>query len=302
MNLQLTRAKMQPRKWDDVQVFLALARPGSHNKAARALGVDPTTVGRRLAALEDTLGTRLFDRTPLRLVATPAALAILPRAERVEAELHAVEREASGADARIAGPIRITAGDGTINFIVAPALVELRRAHPGLEIVLRGDVRTLDLSRREADIALRLIHPKQPALIAKKLGAMQFGIYAARSYLDHHGTPRTLADTVAHPWIGFEADLDHVPQTRGLHRAIGVPRYVLRANATATHLAACAAGHGLALLPTFVARRSPELVQVAPRTPGPSRDLWAVTHSQLRGNARVAQVMRWLADVVAREL
>jgi DNA-binding transcriptional LysR family regulator len=282
-------------RWDDLQVFLAAVRTGSHIKAGRALGVDPTTVGRRLAALERELGAKLFDRTPHRLVPTAAGLAVVPRAERVEAELLAVQREAGGADQRVDGPIRITGGDGLLDTIVAPALVALRRRHPGLAIELRADTRTLDLSRREADVALRLSRPSQPSLVARRLGSLGFGVYASRGYLDHHPTPRTLADTADHAWIGFPPELDDLPQVRWLRRIAPRPRWVLRANLTTTQVAACRAGHGLALLPTFVAA---DLVQIAPRTPGPARELWAVIHADLRGNARVAVVMDWLAGLM----
>lgn len=282
-------------RWDDLQVFLAAVRTGSHIKAGRALGVDPTTVGRRLAELERELGAKLFDRTPHRIAPTAAGLAIVPRAERVEAELLAVQREAAGADLRVDGPIRITGGDGLINAIVVPALVALRRRHPGLAIELRGDTRSLDLSRREADIALRLVRPTQPSLVARRLGSLGFGVYASRGYLDDHPTPRTLADTADHGWIGFPAELDELPQVRWLRRIVPRPRWVIRANTTATQVAACRAGHGLALLPTFVAD---DLVQIAPRTPGPSRELWAVIHADLRRNARVAVVMAWLAGLL----
>jgi DNA-binding transcriptional LysR family regulator len=288
--------------WDDFQVFLAAVRTGSHARAARALGVDPTTVGRRLAALETRLGTRLFDRHPHNLVPTIAATAIIPRAERIEAEILAVEREASGADARPEGAVRITAGDGVVNAILVPALIALRDKHPGLTFDLRADTRSLDLSRREADIALRLTRPKQPALVARKLGTLAFGVYAARRYLDRHTTPRSLADTAVHAWIGFEAELDELPQVRWLRRAVPNLRWALRANTTTTHYEACCAGHGLALLPTFVAARSPDLVQIAPRTMAPTRELWGVTHVDLRRNARVALILDWLTGLLPDSL
>jgi DNA-binding transcriptional LysR family regulator len=293
--VQLDRAIMQVMRWDDLQVFLAAVRTGSQIKAGRALGVDPTTIGRRLAALERELGAKLFDRTPQRLVATAAGLAIVPRAERVEAELLAVQREAGGADQRVDGPIRITGGDGLLNAVVVPALVALRRRHPGLAIELRADTRRLDLSRREADLALRLVRPSQPSLIARRLGNLGFGVYASRGYLDLHPTPRTLADTAGHDWIGFEAELDDLPQVRWLRCIVPRPRWVIRANTTMTQVAACRAGHGLALLPTFVAE---DLVQIAPRSHGPTRELWAVIHADLRRNARLAVVLDWLANLV----
>ena len=215
--------------WDDLQVFLATVRTGSYASAARALGVDPTTVGRRISALEAKLGARLFDRTPHRLEPTAVAMAIVPRAERIDAEVLAVEREASGADARVTGPVRITGSDGVVNEILVPALLALRQRHPGLAIELRAETRVLDLSRRETDVAIRLVRPTQASLIARRMGLLGFGIYAARSYLDRRATPRSLADTADHDWIGFEAELDHLPAgavaaTRGAAPSLGAAR------------------------------------------------------------------------------
>jgi DNA-binding transcriptional LysR family regulator len=288
--------------WDDFQVFLAVHRTGSHARAGRALGVDPTTIGRRLAALEAELGARLFDRTPAGLTATPSAQALVPRLQRVEAELLAAEQELHGADARIAGPVRITASDGLVNYVLVPALVALRRRHPGLAIELGSETRTLDLSRREADVAVRLVRPKEPALVARKLGTMPFSLYASRAYLEHNGTPRSTAELERHDWIGFEAALDRLPQVTWLRRTVPRLRYAIRANTTAIHVAACAAGHGLALLPSFIAGHEPDLVPVLPRLAGPTRDVWAVAHTAMRRNARVALILAWLSSVVERGL
>ncbi len=284
--------------WDDFQVFLAVHRTGSHARAGRALGVDPTTIGRRLATLEAGLGARLFDRTPAGLVATPVAQALVPRLARVEAELLAAEHELRGADTRIDGPVRITASDGLVRYVLVPALVPLRRRHPGLAIELGTDTRTLDLSRREADVAVRLVRPTEPALVARKLGAMAFSLHASRAYLERSGTPRSTAELERHDWIGFESALDRLPQVTWLRRTVPRLRYAIRANTTAIHVAACTAGHGIALLPSFIAAHEPDLVPVLPRLAGPTRDLWAVAHSAMRRNARVALVLSWLDELL----
>lgn len=296
--VQLEHARMQVMSWDDLRVFLAVQRSGSHGGAARTLRVDPTTVGRRIGALEQETGVRLFVRTPAGLELSGAGKRLLPRAERIEAEVLASERELRGADAAVEGPLRITAGDGLVNYVLVPALAELRREHEGVAVEVRADTRMLDLSRREADIAVRLSRPTQPALVARKLGTMRFAIYASRAYLDRRGTPRSLRDLAAHDWIGFDESHDALPQHRWLRRAVREPRWVLRANTTTAQVTACAEGHGLALLATFVAPREPRLVPVLPRVVGPARDAWVVFHADLRDNPRVGVVMQWLARVV----
>jgi DNA-binding transcriptional LysR family regulator len=280
--------------WSDLEVFLTVARNGSHARAGKALGVDPTTVGRRLAALEAELGARLFDRTPSGLVPTAAARALLPRAERIEAELFAAARELSGADRQASGSVRVTGGDGLLHYVLVPALAELRARHPALEIELRGDTRVLDLSRREADVAVRLVRPKEPGLAARRLGAMGFGIYASQAWLERRGAPRAVRDLATHEWIGFEAALDGLPQNRWLAREVPGLRYAVRANTTAAQVRACVSGLGVGLFPVFVEPAEPRLVRLLPRVAPPPRDLWAVTHEALRGNARVRAVLDWL--------
>ncbi|HSO34635.1 MAG TPA: LysR substrate-binding domain-containing protein [Labilithrix sp.] len=275
-----------------------MQRTGSHGGAGRALEVDPTTVGRRIGALEREAGVRLFVRTPSGLELTSAGKMLVPRAERIELEVLASERELRGSGAEVGGPLRLTAGDGLVQYVLVPGLAELRRQHGGVEIELRADTRTLDLSRREADVAVRLSRPTQPALVARKLGSMRFALYGSRAYLDRRGTPRGLRDLGSHDWIGFDETLDALPQNRWLRRAVRAPHWVVRANTTAAQVVACAEGHGLALLPTFVAPHEPRLVPVLPRVVGPSREAWAVFHSDMRNDRRVAAVVAWLARVV----
>ena len=281
--------------WDDLRVFLAIHRLGSLQRAARALGVDPSTVGRRLNALESALGARLFLRTPERLQPTAAGLRLLPHAERVEGEVLEAERKVLAADARLEGSLRVTATDGLLHYVLLPALADFRREHPLLTIDLRADVRLLDLSRREADVAIRLVKPKEPALIARRLGDMPLALFASQAYLDRRGSPRSLSALATHDFIGFEAALDDLPQTKWLRRSVPEPRYVVRATTTTAQVLACAEGHGVALLPAFVATREPRLKQLLPRTAVPSREMWAVMHSDLRHNARIVTFVAWLS-------
>jgi DNA-binding transcriptional LysR family regulator len=284
--------------WDDLRYFLAVHRRGSHKAAGRLLGVAPTTVGRRIAALESGLGAPLFVRTPERLKTTPAGLALLVRAERVEAEAQASERELQANPATLAGPLRVTGGDALINHLVVPSMGELFAAHPGLVIELRTDTAIADLSRREADVALRLVRPKEPSLVARDLGELPFAIFASEAYLRGRGTPRTVAAAATHDFIGFDAALDHLPQVRWLRRKIPSPRFVLRATTITTQLIACAEGLGLALLPVFSAAREPRLRQLFPRQVGPARALWGVFHADMRGNTRIATFLGWLSEVI----
>jgi len=285
--------------WDDLRVFLAVHRLGSHKRAGRLLGVDATTVGRRITTLEKALGVRLFLRTPERLQATPAGLRLVLRAERMEAEALDAERELLAEDSRLEGTLRVTAGDGFVNYVLLPALAGFRREHPHLSIDLRGDARVLDLSRREADVAVRLVRPKEPALVARRLGPLRFSLFASQGYIERRGAPRSVAALATHDLIGFDPSLDDLPHTRWLHKMVAEPRYVVRANTTAAQAVACAEGHGIALLPGFIAPREPRLRRLMPRLVGPSREMWGVTHVDLRANARVEAFLDWLGRLVA---
>jgi DNA-binding transcriptional LysR family regulator len=290
---------MKPIDWDDVRYFLAVYRAGSHKAAARHLRVAPTTVARRIEALEAASQAGLFVRTPERLRATAAGIGLLPRAERIEAEVLASQRELQGAGQGLEGPLRVTAGDALMNYIVVPALRSLRTSYPGIVLELRTDVSIVDLSRREADVALRYVQPKEPALVARRIGDFPFAFFASDAYLQRSGTPRTLAAAASHDFVGLAESLDALPQIRWLHRAIGKPRYVLRATTTTTQTMACVAGLGVALLPVFAGARSSGLRQLFPGQDGPSRALWSVFHSDMRGNARVAAFLTWLAETLA---
>jgi DNA-binding transcriptional LysR family regulator len=277
-------AKMQPMNWDDLRVFLAVARGGSYKAAARRLAVNPTTVGRRVAVLESALQNRLFIRTPDALALTQAGARLLKRAEGVEVEMLACEREATGLDSNMSGLLRVTATDGFMNYVLLPAVAELRRLNPELTLELRTDTRVLDLSRREADVAIRLVRPREPALIARRIGDMRMGLFASAQYLERRGAPRNTGALATHDFIGFDTGLDTAAQVKWLHRTVPNARYVLRANTTTTQVVAASLGHGIVLLPLFVAEREPALRRVLPRLPCPSRELWSVTHSDLKGS------------------
>lgn len=281
--------------WNDVRFFLALQRAGSLAGAARHLGVDPTTVGRRLAALESALETTLFERTPAGLVPTPSGALLGPRAERAEGELLASERELRGRSARLEGEVVLTAGDGITAYLLVPWLLEFRRAYPGITLDLRSDNRALDMARREADLAVRLFRPREPSLVAVRAGTLPFSIYGSEPYFARRGRPRTVEELAAHDWVAWDARLEASPQSRWLARHVPTARVCLRANTTTSLVAACAAGHGLAVLPTFVAAGDARLVAMLSRSPPPSRDVWIVTHADARKNARVRALAAWLA-------
>ncbi|HET9554545.1 MAG TPA: LysR family transcriptional regulator [Anaeromyxobacteraceae bacterium] len=283
--------------WDDLRVFLAVYRTGSHAGAARALRVASTTIGRRLASLEAAVGARLFTRTPTGLDATAAARTLAAHAERMEAEVLEGERSLSGADARPTGTVRITCGDGFAAYVLAPALPDFLAAYPGLTVEVRGDVRALDLTRGEADVALRLFRPREKSLVGRRIGTERYGLYAAPAYLARKGTPRTARDLAAHDLVLYDREFDRLASQAWLRQVAGGARVAVRAGNTTTLHAACAGGAGVALLTSAVVRGDARFVPVLPRLETPSNEVWAVTHGDLRSSARVTAALRWLEQL-----
>ncbi len=290
-------------EWSDLRIFLAIYRTRSHAGAARTLRVAPTTIGRRLTALEAAVGSRLFARTPEGLMPTATARALAVRAERVEVEALEAERELSGADARPTGSVRITCPDGFAAYMLAPALPAFLTEHPGLSVQVRADIRPVDLRRGEADVALEVSRPRGRALVARRLGQERYGLYAAPAYLERRGVPRTVRDLASHDLISYETDVESMSPFRiwgALRRMAAGARVAVRVSNTTTLHSACAAGAGIGVLTTSFVRGDPRFVQVLPRLELPMNELWAVTHPDLRSNARIVATLQWLEQLVQR--
>src|SRR5215813_805747 len=189
--------------WDDLRTFLAVQRKGSFAAASRLLGVDSTTVGRRLNALEGALGGPLFQRSRNGLLPTDEAARLLIHAERIEAEVLASERELQGAEKTLDGVIRVTAGDGLLAALLVPALGQLLSRNPGLRVELLGDARHFDLARREADVGLRLRRPTERSLVRRLLGRVPFRLFASDAYLARRGRPTRVGELAEHDFIAY---------------------------------------------------------------------------------------------------
>lgn len=284
--------------WDDVRIFLAVRRQGSHAAAARTLHVDPTTIGRRIAALEKTLGSSLFRRTRQGLLPTDEGARLAVRAEHVEAEMLAAERELGSSARAASGIVRITAGDGILNDVLAPALGDLFAKHPALRVELRAEFRTLDFSRSEADVAVRLSRPREASLVTRRLGVARLGLYASEAYLARHGRPTTEEALAEHELIAYEPSLDRTAFMAWLLARSKRPIRI-RCNTTASMIAACVAGQGIVITIEPAMRGRPGVVEVLPRAPIPTREVWGVVHQDMQRTPRVRAVLDWAANAFA---
>jgi DNA-binding transcriptional LysR family regulator len=284
-------------EWDDLKHFLAVARTGSLVKAGHSLKSSAATVGRRVAALERRLGARLFERRQTGYVLTESGDAIRLKAEEVEEAVLSVEREALGRDLRPSGKVRIAASDDIATHLITPSLPEFQRRFPdiALELVARMDL--VNLTRREADIALRGVRPTHGDFVVRRVGAWPCGLYATKAYA---ASRRIKAGDVDFSKIGIITWTEEHAHVRGgpwfAQHARGAT-VALASDSARVQFAACKAGMGVAILPCRVADRDPDLTCVLPAERVLSVELWEVVHRDLVRTARVRAVMDLLADL-----
>lgn len=281
---------MQGFNWDDMRFVLAVGRTGSYARAAKQLRVNESTVARRVAQLEDCLGTRLFERTDRLLQPTEAGTETLRRAEKIEIEVQATEGNVSGADHRAAGSVRVTAACLFTNHILVPALPRILGRHPQLRIELVADGRDLSLTNREADVAIRLTRPDgESRAIVKRVGTLSYAVYCAA---DRLGAPL--------PWIAYDERLADLPQARWIADEIArdqADKPQLLINDAETLLQCVKLGLGKSLLPRAIGEREPDLECLSDGSRPMDREIWLMVHPELRDLTRIRVVMGWLEEV-----
>jgi DNA-binding transcriptional LysR family regulator len=280
---------MEELDWNLLRHALAAARAGSLAGAARRRWVDETTVARRLARGEAILGARLFEPRAGRLHPTAAGEVLLAHAERIEREVGAVREAVAGADRVATGTVRLTAVPVLINRNLIPALPPFLDAHPGLTLELIAEPRNLSLSRREADLALRLARPERGlGMLVRRLGRLDYRVYAPAG----GRCPDDL------PWIAYAEEMAALPQARWIRahlRRDGSAAPALLVNDAEAVLQAVAAGLGKSLLPVAIAEHYPGVAAEPGSPPVLSREVWLLLHPDLRDLARIRAVVDWLA-------
>ncbi|MDY0871512.1 LysR family transcriptional regulator [Dongia rigui] len=278
--------------WDDLRYFMALADSGSLAAAARKLGVEHATVARRVAALEDRLGTALVDRRTRRTQLTEAGRKVASRTRAMEDEAFAIERDLLGNGPEAAIELAVSAPP-QLAVLVARRLVAFQSVQPTLRLTLLGQTRNVSLQRREADIALRLFRPQDDGLIIRKVGTLCYRLYGSSAYLSAHRQSDR-------DFIGFDEGLDDLPQQVWLKAQMGDKPMVLRSNDLGVQAEAAAAGIGLAVLPAFAAKAH-QLKAADPKAPVFMRDIWLTFHRDLQKNAAVKATAAFLATCMPQE-
>ena len=282
--------------WEDVKTFAEVARDGTVRSAAKALGVHHSTISRRVERLETALSVRLFDRRPEGYALTEAGEQLVGAANEVEEVFAVAQRRIVGADNAPCGKVRITMAEPIAVHCFAPHLPEFFEQYPDLDLEIRVTYELLDLSRGDAEIAVRMDNNPPESLVGKRLFPYFETAYASPEYLAKLRDPSSGAEP---RWLGWDED-DAVYRDRIKHTEFAnAPIWGTYANMS-LQVAAAKAGLGLALLPCFVSWVQPDLQPATKQKPQPARDIWLLTHPDLRRVARVRAVMDFAEKVLRR--
>lgn len=286
--------------WNDVRLILAIARAGSLTGAAESLRVNHSTAFRRLAQAEARLGVRLFERLPGgSYLPTAAGEQMATAGERIETEMAMLGRDIAGHDLRLTGRLRVTSSETLAFRLLTPAIARFREAHPGILVELVIDNRVLSLSRREADLALRVMRPTETELHGRKLADIAWTAYARSSLTD--GAEPGLDALSALPVIGWEEGVRGINAADWLSAHVPQARIVYRTNSMVNQLVAAREGIGAAVLPCYLGDPEPALLRLADPVPELSRELWIVTHADLKRTARIRAFIDIVGELLLAE-
>jgi len=279
-------------EWSDVRVFLAVMRCGSFGEAARRLGVSHPTVGRRIKALEDEAQQTLFRRTREGLVLTDAGDGVMRLAEAMENSALAMERRLAGNHDRLEGILRISSAEWFANYVLAPVLGELTRRHPAIVPEVIASYRLINLSRRDADVAFRIVPFTEPDIVQRRLMSMPYALY---------GTPDNaqalLSDPSSVGLILMNTEQTHFPDVAWLLDRYPHSRCAFKSTSRAIQAQMCLRGMGIAVLPQPLGDATAGLQRIATPEPPPSRDIWVGFHQDLRHMDRL-RAMLDIADAL----
>lgn len=283
--------------WNDLNLVLAICRTGTLSGAARLLGVNHSTVFRRINLIEQDLEVRLFDRQPSGYVMTEAGEAVQRAAEKIDEQVHGLTRELLGRDLRLEGPLRITSPEGIAVRVLTPLLGAFCTEHPAIQMDLITTSDPLRLSRREADIAVRVTRKPPESLIGRRICKFRFAMYASRAYMKKH-RDRDLED---HQWILTDESFEQLPPAIWKKKERSAAQIVFASNNMMVTINAVRRGLGVAPLPCFIGDGERDLVRVIDPPETLTMDLWILTHPDLRNTARVRALMSYLVEALEKE-
>jgi len=283
----------QDGSWDELRLVLAVVRGGGLSGAARRMGINHTTVLRRLDAAEQRLGARLFERTPTGYIPTAAGEEMADVAARVEQDVLGLERRLSGRDVGLTGTVRCATVDTLAEYLLPPHLAAFRQAYRGIVVELTVSERIVNLTRRDADVAIRPTPQPPENLVGRRLGTLASAVYGSAVYLDARPGIADLAD---HDWLAFEEGMSGTWISRWIARHYPDARIVMRSNILTVLFAAVKAHMGVTVLPCHVADAEPGLRRLTPPIDDMQTSLWILTHRDARRSARIRAFMEFMGN------
>ncbi|HEX8365350.1 MAG TPA: LysR family transcriptional regulator [Allosphingosinicella sp.] len=284
--------------WNDLKAFLGVSRSGRLTAAAARLGLDHSTLSRRLGALEHALKAKLFDRSPSGYRLTEQGRRLLPIAEEMERLSIGAGDAVGGTAASVAGVVRIGSPEGFGSYFLAPRIAGLKARHPDLNVQLVAASAVFSLSKRDADIVVAVSRPPAGRLTASKLIDYDLALYASPAYLAAHPPIRSADDLERHRFVSYIGDLLHFPELDFLQHVAPGGSTSLESSNLVAQLRATLAGAGLCVLPAFLAAEEPGLVRVLPDEVRLTRSLWLIVHQDLAELARIKAVLRFIRSEV----
>ena len=286
---------MQQINWDNLRYVLTVAKKGSIAAASRELGVNRTTVMRRIDAFQQALGCRIFERSRSGYVLTIEAEKIIDAAQEVETTLFNIQRQIEGRELRLEGELRVTTTDTLMDSLIGPHLASFQHKHPHITISVAMTNNILDLTRRDADIAIRPTQSPDPPLVGNRVADIKFGVYASAEYLKRSGK----LSFEQHRWLGFDSNMLSTHPSKWLDEKIDRDNIGFRSDSFIALKVAAENSMGLALLPYYLGDSSSQLQRLAVKTDELTTGLWLLTHPDLIRSARVQAFMDHFNDALA---
>ncbi len=292
---------MQSLKWEDLRYFLAVAQTGNLSKAARNLAVNHSTVFRRITSLEHSLSVRLFERLPEGYVLTSAGEEMLASVSQIDDEIASLDLRIRGQDHRLTGVLRVTTTDSLGHFFLQPHLFEFHQQYPDIRIELITDNSFSNITKRQADVAIRPTNTPPEGLVGRKACIIKWAIYGSKAYIKQHGMPESPQELGQHRIISTDDTLANIMVIRWLRQFIPNSAIVFCGNSIMTLYVGARQGFGLAPLPCWMGDNDPELTQVLPPIEEVYTQLWLLTHRDLRHTARVRSFIEAITKSIARD-
>lgn len=287
--------------WDDLRVFLDLARTGSLSGTARRLRIDHSTVSRRISQLEAAVGAGIFERSRTGFRLNELGERLLPRIEAIESEVIAV-KAAVGAETAATGKVRLATMEGIASLYLAPRLLGLQETAPSLTLELVTSPQVIHVNRREADLFLSFFQPPGQGLVSERIGEFRLGLYASPAYIARKGEPANVEDLRRHEFVSYIDDLIQLDAVRWLQEVITDPTVIFHSNSMIAQMNAAIGGLGLVLLPRFAVSGGSTLTPILSDFAGTSREIWLNVHQDLRYVPKIKTVVAFLKSQVKADI